>query len=233
GRRALDPVRARLGPEWIARSRRALARVRRRGRDSSHLHVPPPVQRRRRPARVERGRHAAPRLRPRPSVEMGAPAGGVALWILAVGLVLVGIVGTVLPGVPGAILVLAGLLLAAWIDGFARVAVGTLGGLAVLTLITYALDFVATVVGARRFGTSWWGILGALVGLLGSFPFGFAGFLVGPFLGAFAAELIARRDVRQAGRAGLGAWLGLLLGTAGRLALVLAMVGIFIVAYLR
>ena len=59
------------------------------------------------------------------------------------------------------------------------------------------------------------------------------GLVVGPFLGAFVAELIARRDLRDAGRAGLGAWLGLLLGTAGRLALVLAMVGIFVVAYLR
>jgi uncharacterized protein len=164
---------------------------------------------------------------------MGGPAGAVALWILAVGLVLVGILGTVLPGLPGTILVLAGLVLAAWIDGFARVGPWTLGGLAVLTLVTYALDFVATVVGARRFGTSWWGVLGAVVGLLAGVPFGFAGLLVGPFVGAFLAELIARRDVQQAARAGLGAWLGLLLGTAGRLALVLAMVAIFVVAYLR
>src|SRR5262245_11444957 len=164
---------------------------------------------------------------------MGPTAGAVALWILAVGLVLVGIIGTVLPGLPGAILVLAGLALAAWIDGFARVGGWTLAGLAVLTLITYALDFVATVVGARRFGTSWWGVLGALIGVLAGIPFGFPGLVVGPFLGAFVAELIARRDARQAGRAGLGAWLGLVLGTAGRLALVLAMVGIFIVAYLR
>ncbi len=141
---------------------------------------------------------------------MDGSAGSVVLWVLALGLVL-----------------------AAWIDGFARVGLGTLAGLAVLTLAAYALDFVATAVGARRFGTSWWGVLGALAGTLVGLFFGLVGLLVGPFLGAFAAELIARRDVWQAGRAGLGAWLGLLLGTAGRLALVLAMVGIFVVAYLR
>jgi uncharacterized protein YqgC (DUF456 family) len=155
------------------------------------------------------------------------------LWILAIGLVSVGIVGTVVPGLPGAALVLAGLVLGAWTDGFTRVGWGTLTGLAALTVAAYALDFAATAIGARRFGTSWWGVLGALVGTLGGLFFGPVGLVLGPFLGAFVAELIARRDLRGAGRAGLGAWLGLLLGTAGRLALVLAMVGLFAVAYLR
>ncbi len=164
---------------------------------------------------------------------MGGSAGALVLWIAAIGLVLVGIAGTVLPGLPGAVLVLAGLALAAWIDGFARVSLGTLAVLAALTAATYALDVVATAAGARRFGTSWWGVLGAVVGTLAGLAFGLPGLLVGPFLGAFAAELIARRDVGQAGRAGVGAWLGLLLGTAARLGLVLAMVGIFVVAYLR
>lgn len=164
---------------------------------------------------------------------MDGSAGALVLWILAVGLVLVGVVGIVLPGLPGAILVLAGLALAAWIDGFARVGLGTLAVLAALTALTYVLDFVATAVGARRFGTSWWGVVGALLGTIAGLFFGLPGLLAGPFAGAFVAELIARRDVRQAGRAGVGAWLGLLLGTAARLGVVLAMIGIFAVAYVR
>lgn len=158
---------------------------------------------------------------------------GLLLWILAVGLVAVGVVGTVVPGLPGAILVLAGLALAAWIDGFARVGVATLAVLAGLTLAAYALDFVATAVGARRFGTSWWGVLGAVLGTLGGLFFGPVGLVIGPFVGAFLLELLARRDLRQAGRAGLGAWLGLVLGTAGRLGLVAAMIAVFVVAYFR
>jgi uncharacterized protein YqgC (DUF456 family) len=158
---------------------------------------------------------------------------GLLLWILAVGLVAVGIVGTVVPGLPGAILVFGGLALAAWIDGFARVGVLTLAGLAALAVAAYALDFVATAIGVRRFGTSWWGVLGALLGSLGGLAFGLVGLVLGPFLGAFLLELLARRDLRQAGRAGLGAWLGLVLGTAGRLGLVWAMIAVFVVAYLR
>ena len=76
---------------------------------------------------------------------------------------------------PGAILVLAGLVLAAWIDGFARVGPGTLAVLAVLTLAAYALDFAATAAGARRFGTSWWGVLGALAGTVVGAFFGLPG----------------------------------------------------------
>ena len=161
------------------------------------------------------------------------PSAALLLWILAAGLVLVGIAGTVLPGLPGAILVLGGLALAAWIDGFQRVGWPTLAVLLALTAAAYALDFAATAIGVRRFGTSWWGVLGAVLGTLGGLFFGPVGLVLGPFVGAFTAELIARRDLRQAGRAGLGAWLGLVLGTLGRLAIVLGMVGIFAVAYLR
>jgi uncharacterized protein YqgC (DUF456 family) len=164
---------------------------------------------------------------------MDGSAAAPLLWVLAVGLVLVGVAGTVLPALPGAILVLAGLALAAWIDGFARVGFGTLAVLAGLTLLAYLLELVATALGARRFGTSWWGVLGALLGTLGGLAFGLVGLLIGPFVGAFVAELVARRDARQAGRAGLGAWLGLLLGAAGRLGVVLAMLGVFAVAYFR
>jgi len=155
------------------------------------------------------------------------------LWIAVTGLVAVGIAGTVLPGLPGPILVFAGLALAAWIDGFERVGVATVGALAALTAATYVLDLAATAVGVRRFGASRWAILGAVMGTLVGLAFGLVGLLVGPFLGAFTAELIARRDVAHAGRAGLGTWLGLLLGVAGKLGLVVAMVAIFVVAYLR
>ena len=120
------------------------------------------------------------------------------LWILAIGLVLVGIAGTVAARAPGRHPGARRAGPGAWIDGFARVGWVTLAWLAALTAAAYALDFAATAIGARRFGTSWWGVLGALVGTLGGLFFGPVGLVVGPFLGAFVAELIARRDMRQA-----------------------------------
>ena len=70
--------------------------------------------------------------------------------------------------------------------------------------------------------------MGSVIGLFFSLP----GVALGPFLGAFAGEYLARRNLRQAGRAGLGTWLGLVLATAGRLALVFMMLGIFAAVYL-
>jgi uncharacterized protein YqgC (DUF456 family) len=153
------------------------------------------------------------------------------LWLLAGALVVAGIAGTVVPLLPGAPLVFLGLLVAARIDDFHKVGWVTLIFLALLTLLAYAVDLWATRHGARRVGASGWALLGAFLGGLAGLFFALPGLILGPFLGAFAGEYLARRDLRQAGRAGLGTWLGLLLSTAGRLALVVLMLGLFAVVY--
>jgi uncharacterized protein YqgC (DUF456 family) len=154
-------------------------------------------------------------------------------WILAVLLVLAGIAGTVLPALPGAALVFAGLLLAAWIDGFATVGGGTLAWIGVLGALTYAVDFAATAFGAKRVGASRRAMLGAALGGIVGIFFGLPGLLLGPFVGAVLGEYSAHRDLHQAGRAGFGAWVGLLFGVAAKLALIFAMLGVFATAYLQ
>jgi uncharacterized protein YqgC (DUF456 family) len=153
------------------------------------------------------------------------------LWILAVLLVLAGLAGIVLPALPGTLLVFLGLLLAAWIDGFDKVGWGVialLGGLAVLSTV---LDFVVTGLGARRAGASKQAVVGAAAGTIVGLFFGLPGLFFGPFIGAAAGEYLARRDAVQAGRAGLGTWLGIVLGTAMKLGLAIAIIGLFIGAY--
>ncbi|HLG17652.1 MAG TPA: DUF456 domain-containing protein [Blastocatellia bacterium] len=154
------------------------------------------------------------------------------LWIVAVVLVLAGIAGTVLPALPGGPLVFVGLLFAAWAGGFERVGWGTLMILGVLALLSIGVDFLSTSLGAKRVGASKAAIIGAMVGTIVGLFFGFVGLLLGPFIGAVIGELATRRDVAQAGKAGLGTWLGLVLGRATNLALVFVMIGIFVAAYL-
>jgi hypothetical protein len=154
------------------------------------------------------------------------------LWALAVVLVLVGIAGTVLPALPGAPLVFLGLLLAAWIDGFQRVGWLTLALLAALTLASMGVDLVATSLGAKRVGASRQAVIGAAIGTVAGLFFGLPGIVAGPFVGAAAGEYLARRDVIQAGKVGLGTWLGLALGAAAKLALAFAMLGLFLTAYI-
>jgi uncharacterized protein len=154
------------------------------------------------------------------------------LWIVAIVLVLAGIAGSVLPALPGVPLVFIGLLLGAWIDHFQKVGWFTLVVLGLLTLLSFAVDFLATSMGAKRVGASKWAVAGSALGTLAGLFFGIPGLILGPFLGAVAGELLARRGQRQAVRSGFGAWIGLLVGTAGKLALIFAMVGIFLTAYM-
>ncbi len=155
----------------------------------------------------------------------------IALWILAVILVLAGIAGTFLPALAGAPLVLAGLILAAWIEGFEKVGVVTLMVLGFLTLLAIAVDYLASALGAKRVGASRSAIIGAIFGTVVGLFFGLPGIVIGPFLGAAIGEFIERREWLQAGKVGLGTWLGMVFGLAGKVTLVFAMVGIFIAAY--
>ena len=145
-------------------------------------------------------------------------------------LIAVGIAGTVLPALPGPVLVFAGLLLGAWAEGFERVGPATLVLLALLTIAAYVVDLAATVLGVQRSGASGRAVAGAAIGLLAGIPFGLLGLLLGPFAGAVIAELTVRNDLRMASRAGFAAWLGFLIGTVAKLALVFAMLGIFLAA---
>lgn len=152
--------------------------------------------------------------------------------ILAVALVLGGLAGAVLPILPGLPMVFGGLLLAAWVDGFEHVGKYTLSVLGVLLVIGLVLDFVAGSFGAKRVGASPKAVLGATLGSLVGIFFGLGGLILGPFIGAVIGEIGARRGLDQAAAAGVATWIGLLLGTVAKLALGLAMIGVFAFVWL-
>jgi uncharacterized protein YqgC (DUF456 family) len=152
-------------------------------------------------------------------------------WILAIVLIVAGFVGTFLPVLPGAALVFAGMLLAAWIDNFHRVGWVTLTVLGVLTLLVFVIDLVAALLGAKRVGASRLAVLGAAIGTLIGMFFGIVGILIAPFLGALMGELIARGQVERAVRVGFGTWLGMVVGTLAKMGVVLAMIGVFVTSY--
>lgn len=154
------------------------------------------------------------------------------LWFLVVLLVLGGLAGLVFPGLPGTPLVYAGLVLAAWLDDFARVGWWpVLVLLGVLTLLSLAVDFVAGALGAQRVGASgkavWGATLGGVVGVF----FGLPGLLVGPFAGAVLGQFAASRDLLHAGRVGVGTLFGLFVGAVLKIAVTVAMLGVFAAAW--
>lgn len=160
-------------------------------------------------------------------------------WIVAGVLIAAGTLGVFLPAIPGIILVFAGMLLGAWIDGFTRVGWTTLVILAALTALALLADLLGALLGAKRVGASRLALFGAGIGALAGFFFGWIGALAGPFLGASAGELGSagplagsRGQLAHAMRVGLGTWIGLALSFVAKVIIVLAMLAVFVVSYL-
>jgi len=146
-------------------------------------------------------------------------------------LVVLGVLGTVLPVLPGALLVFGGLFLAAWAHDFTRVGPWGLAVIGALLALAFAVDFIASVAGAKRVGASPKALLGAAIGgLIGVF-FGLPGLLLGPFIGAVLGELIARGGFAQAARVGIGTWLGLVFAAVAKLVIAFLMIGTFATFY--
>jgi uncharacterized protein YqgC (DUF456 family) len=152
-------------------------------------------------------------------------------YILAGVLVVIGIVGTVLPALPGLPLVFAGMLLASWVSGFEKVGGVALVVLGLLTVLSMGIDFAATAMGAKRVGASKLAIIGSVIGTFAGLAFGLVGVFVGPFVGALVGELIHTRQLSQATKVGVGTWIGIVVGTVLKFGLAFAMVGLFALAW--
>ena len=155
------------------------------------------------------------------------------LWYaLAAVLIVIGIIGTVLPILPGVPIVFGGMLLAAWADHFAHVGTFTLIVLGVMAALALLIDLIAGMLGAKRVGASRYAVIGATLGTLVGIFFGLPGLLLGPFVGALLGELAAGATLRAATGVGVGAWLGFLVGAIAKLGICFAMLGVFALAFI-
>ena len=152
-------------------------------------------------------------------------------WLLTIVLFAIGLIGTVLPVFPGTIIILAGALLHRLMLGPEK-SIGwrTIAILVLLTLATYALDFLSGYFGAKFFGATKWGMFGAILGALVGIFFGIIGLFIGPVIGAVLGEFIAGKRMIDAGRAGWGSLLGNLGAMIGKLVIALVMIAIFLIA---
>ena len=153
-------------------------------------------------------------------------------WIGAVVLIVLGLAGLVLPVLPGAPLLFAGLLLAAWAEHFVHVGMWTLVTLGIMAALSYLAELAASALGAKRFGASNRAIMGAALGCVAGIFLGLPGILLGPFVGAVIGELTLQKSLHEVGRAGLGASIGMLLGGAAKLALGIGMIGLYLLVRL-
>jgi uncharacterized protein YqgC (DUF456 family) len=149
-------------------------------------------------------------------------------WLFTIVLFAFGLIGTVLPVIPGTTIILAAAIIHRMMLG-AEKSIGwrSIAILLLLTLATYALDFLSGYVGAKYFGATKWGMFGAVIGALVGIVFGIIGLFIGPVIGAITGEFMAGKKLIDAGRAGWGSLLGRIIG---KLVIALVMIAIFLMA---
>lgn len=154
------------------------------------------------------------------------------LWLLSAALIVAGLAGTVLPLLPGTLLVWAGIVVGAWINDFTLVGTTTLWVVTGLALLAWALDYVAGLLGAQKVGASKLALIGAAVGTVVGLFMGLVGVLFMPLVGAAVGEYWALRDQQRAVKVGVATWVGIMVGLVAKVVLAFMMVGIFLAAIL-
>lgn len=152
------------------------------------------------------------------------------LYALGAAALVAGVAGVILPVLPGSALLVVGAALVAWAEDFTRVSGWTVAACAALGLLIWAVDFAAGVLGAKAFGASRWAVLGAGLGLLVGMFLGPAGIILGPAVGAIVLEYARDPNFGHAMKAGVGAFLGFVLGSVVKVALSFALVGLVLLA---
>jgi len=149
-------------------------------------------------------------------------------WMVTGVLMMIGLIGTVLPLIPGPVLILGG----AVINHFTLGSIGwpTLGVLAGLMILAQLLDIVSGSLGAKWFGATRWGAIGGILGAIIGLFFGIVGIFVGPLIGALAGELLGGQGILPAGKSTWGTFVGTTAGIVGKLAIGLIMITWFAVA---
>ena len=153
------------------------------------------------------------------------------LWYVVAGIIIAaGFVASILPNLPGIPVMFGGMLLAAWVGHFEAIPVWVIVFLGLLAAFSIVFDFVAGSYGAKRHGAGKAAVWGAFIGTIAGLFFGIPGLILGPFVGAVIGQLASGSRVEHAARVGVGTWIGLLIGTAIKIATAFMMLGIFALA---
>lgn len=150
-------------------------------------------------------------------------------WLLlAIALVVTGFAGTIIPMLPGVPLIFGGFLVWGLASGWKDYTVQTVVILGIVTAVIWLLEYYAGAIGAKKYGASKAGVWGTVLGgIIGVFAFNILGLVAGSFLGAVIGELVMGRPRQEAWRAGWGAFVGFLAGSAIKIIAGIIMGGLF------
>ncbi len=148
-------------------------------------------------------------------------------------LMLVGLVGCVLPMLPGTPLVFAGIYIYAWLTGFTLISRNLIIFFLILTVFSVVIEYISSSIGSKKFGASKLGFFGAFVGAIIGVFFIPWGLIIGPLAGALLGELIVGKKIKEAFRSGTGAVIGFFGGTFLKIVISFAMIAFFTIRLLQ
>jgi uncharacterized protein YqgC (DUF456 family) len=151
----------------------------------------------------------------------------VLLDVIGAALILAGLIGAIVPALPGIPLIFGGIWLIAGADGYRHLGLWWLLGIAVVGAVGLTCDLLAGALGTKRMGAGKRAVGGALAGTVIGIFFGLPGLLIGPFVGAVLGELASGNSMQRSAEVGMGAWIGLIFGTLIKLVASVLMVALF------
>ncbi len=153
-------------------------------------------------------------------------------WVVIVGLIVAGFFGAFLPILPGTTLIFIGVVLHYFLFGMEASGLAWQGLVFVtfLYILSLVLDWVSGALGAKWFGSSKYGVIGAIVGAIVGIFFGLPGLIIGPIAGVFAFEMFfAKKEVKEASNSTLGSVVGGIAGVFIKVLLSLGMIGWYVI----
>ncbi|MDF2890211.1 MAG: hypothetical protein K0R80_578 [Clostridia bacterium] len=142
--------------------------------------------------------------------------------------ILVGLVGIFVPVLPGTWLVFAGTLLYAWVTNFQVISIGYIILFAALAALAAGIDYIASLLTAKKYGASKYGLIGSVVlGVIGLIVFSIPGLIIGQLLGVILGELYFGKEMKSAVKSGIAVFIGYLLGNSAKIILTSIIVVIF------
>jgi uncharacterized protein YqgC (DUF456 family) len=151
----------------------------------------------------------------------------VLLYAAAAVLIIVGLLGAIVPALPGIPLIFGGIWLTARVDHYQHFGLWWLLAVAGVGAVGLMLDLFAAALGAKRVGASKQAVWGALAGTVIGVFFGLSGLFLGPFFGAVMGELSAGNSVLRSTHVGVSAWVGLIFGSIIKLVSSVTMLALF------
>ncbi len=150
------------------------------------------------------------------------------VWALTITMLVLGLIGAVVPFLPGPFLIFLGGVLHTWLRPESALSWWGIATLALLLVVAYAIDFASGMLGARWFGASRWGVVGVFAGGIVGLFFGLPGLILGPLIGGFAFEmLLAKKEIKPAVRSTWGTLVGTGVGLVARIAVSVVMIAVF------